>query len=36
LPVGDLTDPGRPRARFLASGGVVDFEAHGLAGASMR
>ena len=35
-PVGGLTDRGRRRARFLASRGVADGEAHGFAGMLMR
>jgi hypothetical protein len=35
-PIGGWTDRGRRLARFPASRGVVDFEAHGFAGASMR
>jgi hypothetical protein len=34
--VSGLTDRGRRLARFLASRGVVDCEAHGLTGALMR
>jgi hypothetical protein len=36
LPVGGLSYRGRRLASFLASRGVVDCEAHGFAGASMR